>query len=172
MAYVDYAYYQSLYGEKALPEADFNRLSWEACRKMDAATTGIDGVHKLAEYFPTDEYAAECVKRCACTLVDVLNQVEQARADAVKASGYTETENGLQGKVISSVSAGNESISYAVGSTKSTSVYDKAVSDKSVEAELYADTIREYLTGIADANGVNLLFLGKYPCKRKCGIWS
>ena len=164
MAYVDYAYYQSLYGDSAIPEADFNRLSWEACRKMDAATTGIDGVRKLAVAFPTDEYAVECVKRCACELVSVLYQLKQARENAAKASGYTETTNGLQGKVISSISSGNESISFSSGTSgSSATVIDKALSDKAAEAQLYADTIHEYLSGVSDANSVNLLFMGRYP---------
>lgn len=140
---------------------------------MDAATTGIDGVRKLAVAFPTDEYAAECVKRCACELVSILDQLKQAQANALKASGYTETESGLQGKVISSVSAGNESISYTVGNSGSNAtVFDKAVSDQSEEEALYSAAISKYLSGIADANGVNLLFLGKYPypIERKGGI--
>ena len=167
MAYIEYEYFKTLYPD--VPEADFNRLSWEACRKMDAATTGIDGVRKLAVAFPVDEYAAECVKRCACALVDVLNQLKQARENAAKASGYTETTNGLQGKVISSVSSGNESISFASGTSgSSATAIDKALSDKAAEAQLYTDTIREYLSGVADANGVNLLFMGRYPyCVRK-----
>ena len=164
MAYVDYAYYQSLYGDSAIPEADFNRLSWEACRKMDAATTGIDGVRKLAVAFPVDEYAAECVKRCACELVQILQQLKTARENAAKASGYTETTNGLQGKVISSISSGNESISFSSGTSgSSATAIDKALSDKAAEAQLYTDTIREYISGVADANGVNLLFMGRYP---------
>ena len=30
MAYVNYEYYSSLYGNKAIPETDFNRLLWDA----------------------------------------------------------------------------------------------------------------------------------------------
>lgn len=162
MAYIEYEYFKTLYPD--VPEADFKRLSWEACRKMDAATTGIDGVRKLAIAFPVDEYAAECVKRCACALVDVLNQIKTARENAAKASGYTETTNGLQGKVISSISSGNESISFSSGSSgSSATAIDKALSDKAAEVQLYTDTIREYLSGVSDANGVNLLFMGRYP---------
>ena len=161
-AYIDYEYFKTLYPD--IPEEVFNRLSWDACRKMDAATTGIDGVRKLAVAFPVDEYAAECVKRCACALVDVLNQMKQARENAAKASGYTETTNGLQGKVISSISSGNESISFSSGTSgSSVTAIDKALSDKAAEAQLYTDTIREYLSGVSDANGVNLLFMGRYP---------
>ena len=39
--------YTSLFGEKAIPEADFNRLVWDSCKKIDNATTGVDNVKKL-----------------------------------------------------------------------------------------------------------------------------
>ena len=162
MSYIDYEFYTSLYGE--IPEADFNRLSWEACRKLDVLTTGIDNVKKLKVAFPTDEGDAEAVKRCACALVDILYQIKQAEETAKSASGYIETENGLQGKVISSVSAGNESISYAVGKSATAETWiDKALSDSAELDKKIDGTIREYLSGISDANGVNLLFMGEYP---------
>lgn len=163
MSYIDYEFYTSLYGD--IPEADFNRLSWEACRKLDVLTTGIDNVKKLKVAFPTDEDDAEAVKRCACALVDILYQIKQAEETAKSASGYTETENGLQGKVISSVSAGNESISYAVGKSATAETWlDKALSDSAELDKKLNGTIREYLSGINDANGVPLLYLGdKYP---------
>lgn len=163
MAYIDYEYFTSLYPE--IPEADFNRLSWEASRKMDVLTTGVDGVKKLKVAFPTDEDDAEAVKRCACALVDILYQIKQAEETAKSASGYTETEDGLKGKVISSVSAGNESISYAVGKSATAETWlDKALSDSKELDSKMNGTIREYLSGINDANGVPLLYLGdKYP---------
>lgn len=161
-AYIDYEYFKTLYPD--IPEADFNRLSWEACRKMDIATTGIDGIRKLTVAFPTDEYAVECVKRCACALVDTLNQMKQAWENANKASGYTETTNGLQGKVISSISSGNESISFSSsGSSSRTTAIDKALADVFVENQMYMKIIRDYLSDVPDANGVNLLFMGRYP---------
>lgn len=163
MTYIDYPFHTSLYGDD-ISEADFNRLSWESRRKLDVATTGIDGVKKLKVAFPVDEDDAEAVKRCACALVEILYRIKQAEEAARIASGYTETENGLKGKVISSVSAGNESISYAVGSNATSATFiDKALSDKGVQEKLFSDTIREYLSGISDANGVNLLFMGEYP---------
>ena len=160
--YISLDYYQSLYGE--IPEADFKNLSWEACRKLDVLTTGVDGVRKLKVAFPTDEEDAESVKRCACAVLNMLYQLKQAEDTAKTASGFIETANGLQGKIISSVSAGNESISYATGSTFDT-LYSQAASDKTVQDQLLSDTIHEYLSGIPDANGVNLLYMGPYPCR-------
>lgn len=166
MAYVDYAYYKELYGDSAIPETDFKRLSGKACRLVDVLTTGIDGVRKLAVAFPTDEYDAENVKLCICELIFKFNAFEKAEQSAQEASGYNKTENGLQGKVISSISSGNESISFASGSSGRTeTAFDKAVADRTEQEEFLKSIARYYLSGIADANGVNLLFMGRYPYK-------
>ena len=82
MAYVDFGYYKTLYGEKAVTEADFNRLSWDAEMEIDKATSGVDSVRKLKVAFPTNEEDAEAVKRCVCALVDFLNQMETAERNA------------------------------------------------------------------------------------------
>lgn len=162
MAYIDFEYYKNLYGE--ILQADFNRLSWEACRKLDIATTGVDNFPKLRQAFPTDEYAVESVKRCACALISTMYQLSQAEAAAKAAQGYTQREGGsLQGKVVTSVSAGSESISYSAKGTEQKTLMSEALADASVREKMYQDTIREYLSGINDANGVNLLFMGEYP---------
>lgn len=163
MTYIDIAYYSDLYGE--IDTADFNRLSWDACRKLDHYTTGVDNVVKLSVAFPTEEYAAESVRRCCAKLLNLMHQIEQAEKTARQIKGYTETENGLRGNVISSVSAGNESISYAVSNSTATEI-DKAVSDPVARERLFARTIEENLAGYADANGVMLMFMGRYPKRR------
>lgn len=165
MTYIDIAYYSGLHG--AISETDFNRLSWDAARKLDYFTTGVDNVRKLSVAFPTDEYAAESVRRCCAKLVNLMHQIEQASNAATQEKGYVETENGLRGKVISSVSAGNESISYAVNHQTATEI-DKAVSDPAARERLYLDTVSHYLSGYTDANGVNLMYMGKYPRRLKC----
>ena len=163
MAYVDYEYYQSLYGEKAIPEAEFNRLLWDAEREIDKATSGVDGVRKLQVAFPTDLYDSEAVKRCVCALVEFLNQIETAERNANSVGQYTERADGsLQGKVVSSVSAGNESISYAVGKSSDTAISTAIKSVKDRDLTVYA-FIASRLNAVSDANGVNLLFVGRYP---------
>lgn len=141
----------------------FNRLAHEASRVMDKYTTGIDGVRKLRDHFPTDEADAEAVKFTASQLVDFLHQCHEAEQTAATGRGYTETDNGIRGKVISSVSAGNESISYTTGSTTTATVVDEAVKDKSTKDKILFQMVRDGLTGVADCNGVNLLYLGVYP---------
>lgn len=161
--YVDYEYYKSLYGEKALPEADFNRILWDAEREVDEATSGVDGVRKLRVAFPTSDYDAEAVKRCVCALVEFLKQIEDAERNANSVGQYTErTDGSLQGKVISSVSAGNESISYAVGKSSDTAI-NNAIKDLHSKDMAVYQFITSKLSGVSDANGVNLLFGGRYP---------
>lgn len=161
--YVDYDYYKALYGTNAVEESVFNRFSWDACKKIDYYTTGVDNVKKLQVAFPTDDYDAESVKRCVCALIELFNNIDQAEINVRKATGYVQKEDGIyQGKVVSSVSAGNESISYSTGSGNATLV-DKALTDKAVREQLFRDTVKEYLSGVTDANGVNLLYMGQYP---------
>lgn len=160
--YVDYEYYTRLYGADAIKEAEFNRLSWDACKKVDYHTTGIDGVKKLKHFFPVDEDDAEAVKRCVCRLIDVMNQISLEEKTEMDALGYVKKEDGtFQGKVISSVSSGSESIHYSVG--KASTQVGKAVSDRNEREKLYMDIIKEYLSGVSDSNGVNLLYMGTYP---------
>lgn len=160
MGYIQKEYYAGIYGDIA--DDEFANFSWEACRLLDSHTTGIDGIKKLKIAFPTDEDDAETVKRCACKLVNLLLQIRRTENASNSVRGYEATENGIRGKVISSVSAGNESISYSTSASAAT-VIDKAVTDKTVRDSLISATIREYLSGIADANGVSLLYMGPYP---------
>lgn len=160
MAYVRQDYYAARFGE--IDAKAFERLSWEACRKLDAYTTGIDGVKKLKIAFPTDEEDAETVKMCVCQLISTMALIEAAEKSAASFRELKETENGLRGRVIASVSSGNESVSYFAKGSAETQI-DKAVADKVYRGRLFKEIIWEYLTGIADANGVNLLYMGAYP---------
>lgn len=162
MAYVDYEYYKSLYGEKAIPEADFNRLLWDAEREIDKATSGVDNVKKLKVAFPTNEEDAEHIKRTVCALVEFLKQIEDAERNANSVGQYTERADGsLQGKVVSSVSAGNESISYAIGNNADTAI-STAIRDLQSRDKVVYSFIASRLAGIPDANGINLLYMGPY----------
>lgn len=160
--YAAYDFYITLYVND-LTEVDFNRLAWDADRMLDRATTGLDGVRKLRVAYPTDEHDADAVRRCACALVDIMRQLNAAEDNAASASGFIETANGLQGKVISSVSAGNESISFATSANATATRISAAVSDTAAREQLFIDTIVGYLDGVPDANGVNLRYMGRYP---------
>ena len=158
--YITHTEYTALYD--TIEETVFNRLAFDACRYLDRLTTGADGVKKLKVAFPTDEDDSTAVKHCAAEIVNLLSQICEAELSASAGRGYTQTDNGLQGKVISSISAGNESISFS-GATSAKTAIDTAAADPAVKDQLIHNTIRHYLSGVADANGVNLLFMGTYP---------
>lgn len=158
--YITFDDYTKLYNP--VEEKVFNRLAFDACRYVDIHTTGIDNVKKLKQYFPTDEDDAQAVKNCVAKLVNFLAQVQEAETAIAMGRGYTETENGLQRKIVSRVEAGNEAISY-MESNAGSSVIDKAAADKSIKDKLVSDIIRDGLSGITDANGINLLYMGRYP---------
>lgn len=146
--YIEYEYYKTLYGDKALAENEFNRLSWDAEREIDKATCGIDGVKKLKVAFPTNRYDAEVVKRCVCDLIDFLSQLEKAQSTVLNDGG-----------IVSSKSAGNESISYVNGDTVVTSALRSARGKEIAICSLITEKLRD----VKDANGINLLYLGSYP---------
>lgn len=158
--YITFDQFKTLYD--SIDEKLFNRLVFDACRMIDNHTTGVDGVKKLQVAFPTDEYAVTAVMHCTGNIVNLLNQIHEAEQTAAVARGYTETAQGLQRKIISRIEAGNEAISYSETKLSNSSV-DAAVADKSVRDALIASTIKEYLSGVTDANGVNLLYMGPYP---------
>lgn len=161
MPYITFGEYTEMYDQ--IDERLFNRLSFDACRVMDIHTTGIDNVKKLNKYFPTDEDDAAAVRQCAAKLIYTLHQIHQVEAVALEGRGYEATEQGMRGKIISSISAGNESISYATGGNSTATAYDAAAKDKTVRDKMLAETVWEYLRGVSDANGVNLLYMGMYP---------
>lgn len=163
MAYVDYEYYKSLYGEeKAIPEADFNRLRWDAEREIDNATTGVDGICKLQVAFPKSDYDSEAIKRCVCELLNFLYQLELFENAANLAGQYTERSDGsLQGRIVSHVTAGNETIIYSVGKISDTAISSAIKNAESKELEI-SKLIISKLRGIVDANGINLLYSGGY----------
>lgn len=158
--YITYIEYFNIYDR--IDENLFNRLAFDACRVMDIHTTGIDNVKKLQKYFPTDEYNIEAVKHCAAKLINVLFQIHEAEAAAAMGRGYTETEQGLQRRIISRVEAGNEAVSYSETKMANTAI-DAAVANKTDRDKLLAETVRDYLRGVEDSNGVNLLYMGRYP---------
>ena len=161
MEYIDIEFYKSLYGE--IEAVRFNRLSFEACRVIDRHTTGADGVKKLRIAFPIAENDAELVKRCAANILNYLSLIEDTEHAVSASRGYEETAEGLRRKIVSRIESGNEAISYSeVPSTITTST-DKAAADRGEREKLLANVVREYLSGVKDSNGVNLLYMGPYP---------
>jgi hypothetical protein len=164
--YITYEEYVAL--NDVIEERHFLALAFDACRVMDIHTTGIDNVKKLQKYFPVDLYDAQAVKHCAAKLIGLLYQIQQAEASVHLMRGAEQTEQGMRGRVIASVTAGNESITYSTGTNTFATAVDAAVMDKAARDKLLSDTVRECLSGVKDCNGVNLLYMGRYPGRRTC----
>lgn len=162
MSYITYDYYVSIYGSELITSEEFNNIAWQAERFIDKHTTGVDGVKKLRVAFPADEYDKECVRRCAAQLVNFMGQINAAEKRANDVRELEKTATGMHGKVISSISSGNESITFATG-TQSATFVDNALTDNALRNAALADIVRENLSGVTDANGVNLLYMGVYP---------
>lgn len=160
---VTYADYIQRYGTSRVTAEQFPPLAFEVVRIMAIHTTGIDGYRKLEMAYPVDSYDAEAVMMCACKLVDLLWQISTAEESARTARGVQETANGVRGKAISSMSAGNESISYENSAAAGGTAIDKAVADSMEKKRLMHEVIDTYLSGITDSHGVNLLYMGAYP---------
>lgn len=160
--YITFEQYGTLYDQ--IEEKLFNRLEFDAARMIDNHTTGVDGIKKLRFAFPTEKDAVAAVMHCAGNVVNLLCQIHEAETAAAMGRGYTETEQGLQRKIISRVESGSEAISYSETKLSNSSI-DAAAADKSVRDKMIYATIREYLSGVTDANGVNLLYMGPYPAR-------
>ena len=164
MFYTDSEMYAALFPRDNVG-GDWGRLSWEASALMDRLTSGIDGIKKLTVYPPTEEGDATAVKMCACTLVHIMHRMEQYEQVIEQASSIvTDADGTVHGAVVSSKSAGNESISYATGTSASKSTtLSVAASDPLTRDKLLRDTAIAYLSGVKDANGVGVLYGGAYP---------
>lgn len=159
--YITKAEYVDLYG--TIQDTVFNRLSWEASRYIDYQTTGVDGYNKLRNAFPTDEDDAYAVKMCAGKLINTMLKIEGAEAAATNADGFiTRADGTVSPKMVSSVSSGSESVSYANG-VSSGSEISRAAKDKKAKFELLYGVLYDLLAGAKDANGIHLLYVGRYP---------
>lgn len=163
--YITFEEYNTLYDP--IDENTFNRLAFDACRVMDKHTTGIDNVKKLRKFMPTDEVGAAAVMHCAAKLINLLYQIQEAETAAAIGRGYTQTAHGMHRRVITDMSAGNESISYS-NTAPSGTVIDAAVASETEKNNLLKNIVLEYFSGVEDANGVNLLYMGSYPRRFLC----
>lgn len=158
-SYVNYEYYKSIYGEDAISEPDFNRLSWEACRRIDILT-----LNKLKFAFPTNEDDAETVRRCVCMIISDLQSSGQIKKAAMESVGYTQQEDGsVRGKVITSVSSGSESMGFSAGGSSTKTAHTKMAEGEKELSEEVISKVKRLLSFVPDANGVNLLYAGAYP---------
>jgi hypothetical protein len=57
------------------------------------------------------------------------------------------------------------SFATGTGASLGNTLIDSVLADKAAQEKLYVDIVQEYLSGVADANNVNLLYAGVYPAR-------
>ena len=142
----------------------YSRFAWDAQKYIDNATGTVDGVKKLRIAYPENEEDAEAVVRCMCAVINALDEVDAVKASATAAGSYVNTANGYVSAGIRSISAGGESITYGIDAGAETDTLRAAKSGAALKQYVYG-IIESYLRGVADANGVNLLYGGRYPAR-------
>lgn len=163
MAYTDFEFYATTYHGNVVPEADFPRIADRASDFLDIIT-----FDRLVDGLPSDERAATKVQKAVCAVADKLYELELADKQALSAAtgGASSGESGgATSGVITSRSAGSESISYASPSemangAKTWSAVYQVAGDEQATNKLLYDTAKVYLTGVRDNEGTPLLYAG------------
>ena len=162
--YADFNYYKTKYGGKVIKSAsDFNHFERKAEHRIDTITG-----NKLQFAFPTKKKDKETIKDCVCELVDFLCQLDSYQRTANDSIGVvTQADGMVTGKVVTSISSGSESIGYSAKGGADTSLME-AAKDKKVADSMVLSMVRDGLSSVPDANGVNLLYAGiPYPGRRE-----
>ena len=165
--YLTYNDYISLYPDE-MKGVQFDRLTWEASAILDWHTTTVDGVSKLRDAFPTDEFDKMAVIRCLARLVNVLYEIEKLTQKANSEQTMIQEPDGtIHSAKVSTRSSGAESVSYADASRVNLVLQvpeiEKAATDHAYRDQYLGDIVRKSLVNVRDANGVNLLYQGVYP---------
>jgi len=163
MAYADYKFYTESFGN-VVPEADFPRLAERASDFVDLMTSD-----RLANGLPTDERSQKRIKKAVCSLAEKMYQIELAERNATNAAvSGTSTAIGSGGSttgIVTSVSSGSESISYATpqqkasGAKEWSAVY-AATGDVQKTNDLLYKTALPLLMGVRTDDGIPVLNAG------------
>ena len=163
MAYTDFEFYTTTYHGNVVPEADFPRIADRASDFLDVIT-----FDRLVDGLPDDERAKTKVQKAVCAVAEKLYELELAEKQALSAAAGGTSSSGSGGAtsgVITSRSAGSESISYASPSemangAKTWSAVYQAAGDEEATNNLLYGAAKLYLTGVKDDKGILLLYAG------------
>lgn len=111
MAYADYEFYTTSYFGSVVPEADFPRLAEKASDFVDLMTSD-----RLVDGLPTNERSQKRIKKAVCSLAELMYQIELAEKNAINQASANVTDinvGNISTGIVTSVSSGSESISYA-----------------------------------------------------------
>ena len=154
MAYVDYDFYTNQYFGNVISDKDFPRMAERASEQIDVLT-----FKRLRKWLPEDEDELKDVKKAVCSMAETIYYNDMLVSSGMSAVGQSEQSDGtVRGKVISSVSSGNESISYATGGSSTNSLEGIAIQEMKQQAERNA---MKLLSGIRYKNyPYTILFAG------------
>lgn len=163
MAYADFEFYATTYHGNVVPEADFPRIADRASDFLDVIT-----FDRLIDGLPDNDRAKTKVQKAVCAVAEKLYELELADKQALSAAAGGTSSSGPGGAtsgVITSRSAGSESISYASPSemangAKTWSAVYQAAGDETLTNNLLYSAARLYLTGVKNDEGELLLYAG------------
>ena len=164
MAYADYEFYTTSYFGSVVPETDFPRLAERASDFVDLMTSD-----RLVDGLPTNERSQKRIKKAVCSLAELMYQIELAEKNATNAAvNGTSTAIGSGGSttsIVTSVSSGSESISYAtpqqIGvSAKEWSAVYSVAGDVQKTNDLLLKTALPLLMGVRTDDGIPVLYAG------------
>jgi hypothetical protein len=157
MAYTDYEFYKNKFYGDTVPESDFLKYAERASDRIDQYT-----FDRLVDGLPENERAKTKVQKAVCAVADEMYKVDQARNALMDNIGTIQREDGtVVNKTVSSISSGNESISYVAGSNAfANNKYVELATDPKKESEHYLQKAVEYLLNTTDDNGIHLLYAG------------
>ena len=163
MAYADYEFYTTSYFGSVVPETDFSRLAERASDFVDTMT-----FDRLVDGLPTDERSQKRIKKAVCSLAELMYQIELAEKNAINQASASVTDTNVENistGIVTSVSSGSESISYATpqqkasGAKEWSAVYD-AVGDVQKTNDLLLKTALPLLMGVRTDDGIPILYAG------------
>lgn len=164
MAYADYEFYTTSYFGSVVPETDFPRMAERASDFVDAMT-----FDRLVDGLPENERSQKRIKKAVCSLAELMYQIELAEKNAANAAASgTSTTIGTGGSttgIVTSVSSGSESISYATpqqigASAKEWSAVYAAAGDVQKTNDLLLKTALPLLMGVRTDDGIPILYAG------------
>lgn len=163
MAYVDYEFYQKSFLGNVVPESDFMRMSERASDFIDSLT-----FDRLADGLPSDDRQQKRIKKAVCSLAELMYQIELAEKNAINQASASATDTNAGGKstgIVTSVSSGSESISYATpqqigASAKEWSAVYAAAGDVKKTNNLLYKTALPLLMGVRTDEGIPILYAG------------
>lgn len=163
MAYADYEFYTTSYFGSAVPETDFPRLAERASDFLDTMT-----FDRLVDGLPTNERSQKCIKKAVCSLAELMYQIELAEKNAINQASANVTDinvGNISTGIVTSVSSGSESISYATpqqkasGAKEWSAVY-AAAGDVQKTNDLLLKTALPLLMGVRTDDGIPVLYAG------------